>query len=227
MKPGFFFSLICFWESQVMLRATGRSELCKSFPLNRSLGSSQRYQEFYSVLLLLVQISFRMDLSCLSVYLLLFVFLCSEHYCTRWSKWQFSPVGRCARNQYRAYNRMGKCSTLQRLSLRRKTASKTAVSRALWGAGNEVCTASECNPFFSHYYHWTPFWKAFLSYQRCGEGFSTAEGREEWDAAPGAGLCPLLSLFSLCSPDPLPSRSPPGAAAGSQTTLPSGHVLDT
>lgn len=43
------FSLICFWESQVILRATSRSGLCKSFPLDWSLRSSQRYPEFYRV----------------------------------------------------------------------------------------------------------------------------------------------------------------------------------
>lgn len=48
------------------------------------------------------------------VHLLLFVFLCSEHYYTHRSKWQFSPVGRHARDRYYAYSKMGKCSTLQR-----------------------------------------------------------------------------------------------------------------
>lgn len=54
-----------------------------------------------------------------------------------------------------------------------------------------------------------------------------SQQQKEGDAAPRAGLCPLLSLFSLCSPESPPSRSPPGAAAGSQTKLRSRHVLDT
>lgn len=220
------FSLICFWKSQIVLRATSRNELCKSFPLNRSLRSSQRYQEFYRVTTAILDFFLHGLVMHVSAFVA-FVFLCSEHYYTHWSKWQFSPVGRHAWDQYCAYNKMGKCSTLQRLSLPRSTASKTAVSRALWGAGNEVCMASECNPVFSHYYHWTPLWKAFLSYHRREEGFSTAEGQEEGDAGPRAGLCPLLSLFSLCSQESPPSRSPPRAAAGSQTTLRSRHVLDT
>lgn len=221
MKPRLFCDLkLFFWWNQVILRDTSRSELCKLLQHSKSMKSSPRCQKLYSITTVISDI-FCVVLTGL-LDLLHTVFLCSEHFYTCWSKWQFSPEGGHAQSKYCAHDKTGKCNILQHLPL------DCQFQRLLYqghfqGLGMQFIFLSL---LLLNVPQNTLLESIFAAIADMKRGFSTTEEQAVGDAAPRACLWPLLSLpvptRVLCHSSLLPEL-PPAA----KTALRSGHVLHT